>query len=502
MIKQDICHSLISSLTPSEKRYIRLFAGMSGKDKKYIPVFNILEKMPVYDRVLFRKKALKYLPSGRIAYTKHYLIQLILRALRSYHSERTDLIGPSITDLEILTEKGLPAQFLSISDKLKQDMLAQDTLAEYIMITRLELRFIGNLQMTDRFIDYMEGGFTRDMRIIDAFKYGLFMIAKYNELNLVEAKYRFNEPEIFRERLLRITDDAQFDGLFDKLPTKARMTWFNFFAQYYGLLNRVEEAYQTSTAQLDYIAANELTMAQIGLFNYPAMLLTHINNSRRMQRLEESLAYCKTLYETLHTEAYLHAPALRDQFLVVYADAMMQNLVFAGKYAECIAFHADFTPELVRLATIGGPNLHIATNYYLAAAHFGIRQFDAALDALLPIPAWEKLTPFAYQAYPSRVLFVLCHIELGNDAFVAHHLRSFTRYFVKANVERATIQIITRLCRDMMRFRHSARGFRRMLPKWEAQVSHLLADPMSGEFILHCRLREWLDMRGATFEAG
>jgi hypothetical protein len=491
--KPDITFQLVHSLSRNEKRYFKLFSGLVKGQKNYLEIFEIMEKQQVYDEEALKKKLAKKPYAKQLTYEKHYLRKMILKALRSYHSSDESRLGNVISDLETLTEKGLSELFLPLVSKHKTRTLQQDTLAEYILLSRYELRFAGNMQMTDWFISHMGKGFKDDMVHIDNYKHALFILAKYNELNLVEAKYRFTDKKQFYNRIQQITDDPIFEGLFEKLPLKAQMTYFNFFSQYYAVQYQFEASYEITNRQMAFIQEHRLSPAQIGLFNYPVILMRRIESLRRLEKYAESIEVCGELYQCLQSQAYDKAKALKDQFLVVYLDAMLNNLCLTGNFKACLDFYKQQQTALSTLAEIGGVNLQIATHYYKAVSYFGLGDYNKVLDELLPVFELEKLTPFAYQVYPSRVIYMLAHVELGNSTYCLHYLRSFKRYFEKIQTETGTIDLIVKVIREYITNAHLKHVLAKKYPVWKANLSRIKQDNFEKEFIISCQLENWLD---------
>lgn len=116
---------LIHSLTPSEKRYFKLFAQRHTKrnDQNYIRLFDALERQLVYDpdkiiRKFKGERFIEYLPQER-----KYLFDQILESMRQYTSERKDKfieIVHLIQDHQFLIQKGLYTRGIKILHKAKK----------------------------------------------------------------------------------------------------------------------------------------------------------------------------------------------------------------------------------------------------------------------------------------------------------------------------------------------------------------------------------------------
>ncbi len=122
MPRTDSLHQLIRSLSKSEKRYFKLFAGMQGGDKKYVRLFDAIDRQEVYDAGKIRAafEAEKFVRQLSVA--KNYLRNLIIKSLRLYHaggSVRTRLHEMMI-DIEILSEKGLRDEARKIAEKAEK----------------------------------------------------------------------------------------------------------------------------------------------------------------------------------------------------------------------------------------------------------------------------------------------------------------------------------------------------------------------------------------------
>ncbi len=102
----DHLFQLIHSMSSSEKRYFKrnaLIAKDAGAN--YLKLFDVLNKMKVYDEAtLIKKKIVKHLASER-----KYLYETILRSLRNYSSEESvrAQISDLILDADNLFKRGL-----------------------------------------------------------------------------------------------------------------------------------------------------------------------------------------------------------------------------------------------------------------------------------------------------------------------------------------------------------------------------------------------------------
>ncbi len=81
-------YQLVHSLSPSEKRYFKVFIGgnKNNSSNKYIQLFDALIKQDEYNETKLLKKLGYVNNKSRFSVAKSYLVQLILKCLRNYHA--------------------------------------------------------------------------------------------------------------------------------------------------------------------------------------------------------------------------------------------------------------------------------------------------------------------------------------------------------------------------------------------------------------------------------
>ena len=109
MVAKDDAFRLVQSLSKSEKRFFRLFSSATGGEKNYLKLFDVLDKMKTFDDDLLKKKLQGESFLKNLSFEKNYLVKILLRALRVFHSESdaTNTLYARMADIHILSEKGL-----------------------------------------------------------------------------------------------------------------------------------------------------------------------------------------------------------------------------------------------------------------------------------------------------------------------------------------------------------------------------------------------------------
>jgi len=120
--QKDILFTLIKSLSKSEKRQFKLYAGRLGGNSQanFMTLFNLLDKSDAFNEALILKKT--NIKKQQISNTKAHLYKQILVSLRfnPVHQNTRAHIREQFDFAAILYSKGLYKQSLKILDKSKE----------------------------------------------------------------------------------------------------------------------------------------------------------------------------------------------------------------------------------------------------------------------------------------------------------------------------------------------------------------------------------------------
>lgn len=132
MLKNDL-HTLIHSMSMSEKRHFKLFAKRYGNEtnQDYLVLFDAIASQKSYDQESIEKSGIV----KNISVEKNYLYSTILKSLTSYHSHQTTKkkLLEIISGAEVLFQKGLNRQ--ALEQLAKAEVLARDSeLFAYLLV--------------------------------------------------------------------------------------------------------------------------------------------------------------------------------------------------------------------------------------------------------------------------------------------------------------------------------------------------------------------------------
>lgn len=117
MSKHDNLTSLIKTLSSAERRYFKLFSSLQGGEKKYVQIFDLIDKEGAYDATAIASKL--NIPTSQLAVHKHYLNTVLLSSLRINNEQCTeaDKVYINLLDIRLLLNRRLFTQAIELIEK-------------------------------------------------------------------------------------------------------------------------------------------------------------------------------------------------------------------------------------------------------------------------------------------------------------------------------------------------------------------------------------------------
>ena len=149
MTASDDLFQLIKSLNQSEKRYFKMFASVNikGKDSICLKLFDAIDKQArrtdgeeKYDEKVLKEKFKGERFMKQLTATKYHLTSLLLKSLRSYHSNASanDQANHLLLNIGILFNKGLYDLCSKQINRLKELAIEYELYAQYMDALRWE----------------------------------------------------------------------------------------------------------------------------------------------------------------------------------------------------------------------------------------------------------------------------------------------------------------------------------------------------------------------------
>ncbi len=435
MPEKDELFILVHSMDKNEKGYFKKFSGISGDSKAgiYIRLFDCIGRMKAYDPALLRKefageKVLQHLPV-----TKHYLKNMIIRALRNYYEEQDTVLKGvmALGDARVMLKKGL---FQSAGKKIIKEKKAA-LLDENFLMALQWISLNDWLTFAGRDVSEMEktaaGILDEKQKTADHY----LDLAGYTYLKSVVI------PATTLNGKLRATRAKQFLGHPLLKPgkgatsNKARMARAELLARIYALADEPEKGAAALREMIAYCddPSNGYKPLPIHYFVLHNLLLNFLGRGEAKQMLP-LIEKCRGIIDSnrealsltsqtdIRITAYMHEMRM---FLYLYKPH--EALVVGGKvldYLKKNEYNREVGPELFLLQAI---------------AHTALKQFDKALEKLNDVfnGAYYERNDLLPDVY---LLNIIVHLELGNHAIIKRQV-DMARKFITENFPESSFDL-------------------------------------------------------------
>jgi len=427
--KSDTLFVLIKSLKKSEKRYFKLSESQSD-NKKYIRLFNLIEKQSAYDEDTILKKDAALKPS-QMSNLKAHLYTKILQSLRMYNVSSLPNIQlhEMIDHAQLLFNKSLYNQCEQVLKKAKKLAKSADNLELQLEILRWEKQVLSHnigkdiQSKVDEIVRSAKEVSSRINNINTFTNLQVKFDAVYKRTGFIRDKNDFNKIQNVFVANLPIVKEEQ-------LSVSEKISLYELYIGYYSFIQDFEksEHYATLWVQLfdgDKTMRTSRTGAYLSGLNHLLIAQSKLLKYADFQKTKKEMR----LVGKLSTVAVNENLKLR---LLKYSYVHEFNWLFmVGNFEMGVRLIERLKDNLEEF--IGQLDLHsrIIMFYKTACLYFGNDDFKNAvvwLNKIINISdvdLREDIHGFA------RILNLISHYELGNIELIQYNVRSTYRFLSK-----------------------------------------------------------------------
>lgn len=447
--ESDPLFILVKSLSKSEKRQFKLYAGRLGgnADAKFLLLFDALDKMKVYDEQLILKKGI--VTKAQISNLKAHLYKQLLVSLRlnPAHQNIRVQIREQLDFATILYQKGLYKQSLKILDKVKA--IAIENEEKNIAYEIVELEKIIETQYITRSFE------TRaDELAIQAKELSLqnVMTSKLSNLSLqlygimLRTGYVKNDEE---KQAITAYFDKQLPAYdLDTLSFREKLWLYKAYLWYNFLIHDFLSCYKYAERWVRLFDENPIMIKRNPVFYLKGQhyLLESLYFLKLHSKFKVALNKLESLQED---ENFPQADNLRTLlFLYSYSNKFNDRFMIG---------HFDDGDDLVNgvLQGIQSPQYridehHVMVFYYkIACLYFGNGNHAKCIEFLGKIINSKSLKTRQDLMCFARLLNLIAHYESGKDYYLESLLKSTYKFLIKMNdlqeVQKEMIKFVRRL---------------------------------------------------------
>lgn len=502
-LQKDPLFSLIKSLTQSEKRTFRLYATRLksgeegvGEQRKFLQLFDALDKMSGYQEELLFKKLDDSIQKKHLPNLKRHLYKQILISLRLvYIQKNIDIeIREQIDFARILYGKGMYMQALKLLERIKnianehhQDILHLEVLefqklieARHITRSRkvegkmerlLEesslrshvsysnsLLFNFNIQVHGWYIQHGHARTTQEIEALDAFW----------EAN-IPANIEGRQATFFEKANLYQAQMWYHYIRLDMAQCRTRATeWVRLFSAYKPMREKDPDLYMRS---LYYLLTTLFFLKEKKEFS---------------KYLKEFEAFANKYQDRLNANSKTIA--------FVYLNLSRINEVLLNHHFEKGLSHiTEIESQLEKYEQYSDIHRTLLFYYKFAYLYFACGNYNKALDYLNKIILLKHGYLREDLHHNARLLFLICHFEMGNYDLLHYHITSVQRAFAQAKdlsqVQSATLQLLRKLSNS------APTEIRTTLEQFNEKMAALSLHPEEQKALLYLDLPGWASSR-------
>lgn len=493
---------LIKSLTKSEKRFFKLSSSLQEGEKNYLKIFDAIDKQTEYDeesiKDQFGKETfIKHFPSE-----KNHLYKLILKSLRSYHSDHSisSILRQEIKNIEILFKKGLYKECHKFLQRAKK--LARENEKFYYQFELINIE----KQLLEE--DYESGEFDKDLnelileetecieKLRNLAEYHMI----YSKINYVFRREGFAHNEEERSIVSEIENNHLIKGKNTALSSRASTICYyikglcaNTNRQYqdaFTFFLKVKEIFdrnphiRADLAKRYVKTLSNLLYCYIDAKNYDAAFeLINKMNELRDQEGFDSLEMEVKIFTSTHIALLMLHNKMGD-----FAKSLRvaKEIVFATeKYRERI-----------------NKEQHLLFAYHIAYAHFGAGEFKESLQWINSVLNENEQSLRRDIFNFSRIFNLLIHFELGNHDLLEYSIKSTVRFLNKKEKdyqsENVLIKHFKKLIRTNMEFDR-----REIYENMKSELNTLFENPVEQVLPEYLDVISWLEskIKGVSFSS-
>ena len=484
---------LVKSLSKSEKRQFKLYVNRleSNTDKKFIALFDLLDKMSVYDEQKIANS--KIVKREQLSNVKSHLYRQILVSLRlsiSSTNKRLQL-REQLDYVYILYNKGLYEQSLQMLQRVKAQAIKLDERATEFQAIEFE-KAVQTQYLSKTSFDYVSEIATQSTQIAShnevtakLSSLALLLYAKNVHYGYVKNDKEFRDITRFFESHIEEIDleNAGFSESF----------WYYKSHLLYSILVQ------------DLLSAYKFANKWVELFYMsPDMIQLHpvffIRGHQHLFEILYLLKYMSKFKMALERfESTLAQPSFPKNHNI-------SPYIFMGRYNNKINFHflegsfdeaIPLIPDVLNGLVQHADQLdqhHIMVLYYkIACIYFGAGNLQKCIAYLQLIISDKSLRVHQDLMCFSRVLNVVAHYDAGLDFELETQVKQTYKFLLKMDELQAVQKEMIRFMRSLTDIypNELKQAFRQL----HASLKHFENDPYEKRSFLYLDILSWLESK-------
>ena len=460
----------IKQLTPTEKRYFKLYASrhVLGDKNNYLKLFEVIEQQEIYDEEVIKTALEGEAMVRHFSSSKTKLKEMILDALDEYerNSSAQEQLKKQLHQVKLLALRGFKKEALRLLEKVQKRAVLSDLLEIALLATKYKVPLLGlaNLDLEAYAVEE---------------KYYADLIQHQTEYNFLHFKtyqllYRWStlRSEENRRALEEIMGHPLLKDENQAMTFRAKMQFYDIQSSYYNRVTQdIALSYEYQKANLRLFEENEerlkLTPSiyYIGFCNF----LNTCGKLRKYQEIVDGL-------ENLKAVAKRYGFSKLVDFQKNYFYSRCSLLLGIYHATRQIDRGLDLLPETIKglkkYDKIIKPQVKNQLYRFMVYFYFTNGRLSDALTWAGAILNQKSNTILQEIGSLARIYQVLIHYEWGNDNYVIGLIRTYQRHLKKQSAVFQTEVVLLKCVNRLAKMVDKARK-KKLLEKLKTDLLEL-----------------------------
>jgi len=428
----DPLFRLIKSLSPSEKRYFKIFFGVdkSAEEANFIKLFNLIDKQDDYDeqKIFEQEKSFK---SSQISNMKAHLYRQILQSINSYNPNN-DIeikIREVLNHTNILYNRALYEQCWKMLEKGRQLAESNDKQILLFEIIEFEKKLLTKLIRTDI-----------NEKVLDLVK------ESESQLKMLQSITTFQNLSIrlysFYLQLGFIRNSSDFEivnrFLYSSLPAfnEENLTFdeknylYNSLVGYYLFIHDIDRGYEYAKKWVELFDKNpEMIVPKVE--NYIKAIHNLMVAQSKLFKYHEFDEYSKIFDSIAKLENLTLTDSIKLQLFKYSSVHTINKFFMTGQFSEGKNVVPKIAESLEKYEHFLDTHTITIFQYKFACMYFGSQDYSSAVLWLNKIINAKDVNLRSDIHGYARILNLICHWELQNMDLVDYYVKSTYRFLIK-----------------------------------------------------------------------
>lgn len=495
MRKQDKTFELIKSMTKSEKRFFKIYSTrhVIGNENNYVMLFDAIEKQKDYDEVAIKEKFQGEKFINRLAVSKAYLYDLILKSMNAFHQQSNveSQLYDYLKNVQFLFNKNLIGQseiLLEKSEKLAKEYDCLEILPEIFRwkkkILEAKNYTISFDELNDLCLSEMDS--IDELEMVNKFwKLQSKLYIQHNSNGIVKQAEELEDIDgVFNERFMQIEDKF--------LPFRAKLLKNKIYATYFFQIRDFQSSYQYIKTMVDILESNEITTDSLEREYVKAInnLLNITHSLNKKEEFSSYLAKLRAMYQQINS---YKTDYVRCRIVESFHYHSMNFLLKEGLFEEGVSHQSLMQKDIEHFNGKFDVTGKAMLYYFAFHISFSAENYEEAkhwLAKIIEIGEDSSRTDINHFAH---ILQPIVQFEIGNANDLKENIKSTYKYLLsvkeKSNFDQLVLNNLKEIedCteNEMKQWFHSAKD----------ALEKFASDPYEKRVFAYFQFKDWINCK-------